>query len=1019
MRVLIAPVLFISCLILSPAWGGSLQAQEKSTIDFNRDIKPILSDRCFQCHGPDESHREADLRLDVAESALDSAIVPGKSSESDLIDRITSTDPDLVMPPAAANKKKLTAAEIAKLKMWIDQGAKYEGHWAYQKPAKPNVPQPEKLAHWAKNPIDKFIARKLESAGKQPSSAADKRTLIRRLYFDLIGLPPSPHQVNKFLEDKNADAVEKVIDELLASQEYGERMAVYWLDQVRYADTNGIHGDNHREHSLFRDYVIQSFNDNKPFDEFTVEQLAGDLVPGRTNEQLIASGYNRLNMTTREGGAQAKEYRAKYAADRVRNASVVWMGSTLGCAECHDHKYDPFKSKDFYRFAAFFADIEEVAVGAQPPVRLPTVEQQSQLKIIERDSVTAKKELNARTPEREKQFVSFVAEQKEKLKNAKPVWQSVVPTKLNSSGGSSLVVDDAVIKSTGNNPDKDNYQLVFAPGLKSVSGFRLELLTDPSFGNQSLARGNGNIVLTDVKVTLAGKPVKIRNAVADFSQPNHDIKLAIDNNGATGWAVSGHTKKENRTAVFIFDKPIDTTNGKNELQIELKHESIYAKHNIGKFRVSLTSVTAPSLSNDAGAPGAIVAILNKEEGKRSAQDKERLYKYFVDNSSAMAAARKAVQDLQKQKAAIEKAFRPILVTKTIKPRMTRVLPRGNWLDDSGDVVMPGVPSFLTQIPAKDAKDQIANRYDLAQWIVDKDNPLTARVFVNRLWKIAFGEGLVRTPDDFGSQGSVPTHPELLDYLAVEFVESGWDVKKMVKTIVMSKAYQQSSFADEATLKADPSNELLSRQNRFRIDAEFVRDNALAISGLLVRQVGGNSVKPYQPPGYWEHLNFPKRRYQPSMDQNQYRRGLYSYWCRTFLHPSMSVFDAPSREESCVQRSRSNTPLQALVLLNDPSYVESAQAFAEMLMRGAKDNPSRLKYGFNQALNRDPTARESAILMRIFEQHQNEFKADEKSATESIQTGLRKAPADLDAKELAAWTSVSRIILNLHETITRY
>ncbi|MEE2641712.1 MAG: PSD1 and planctomycete cytochrome C domain-containing protein [Planctomycetota bacterium] len=1012
----VSPI-FLSGLLalfnLSPACG-----QEKSTIDFNRDIKPLLSDRCFQCHGPDENQRKADLRLDEATSAHESAIVVGKSSESDLVDRITSSDPDLVMPPPDANKKKLTPAEIAKLKTWIDQGAKYQGHWAYQKPARPAVPGLQQLHDWSTHPIDRFIAKKLENSGRTPSPTADRRTLIRRLYFDLIGLPPSPGQVNEFLEDRSANAVEKVIDGLLSSQEFGERMAVYWLDQVRYADTNGIHGDNHREHSLFRDYVIQSFNNNKPFDEFTLEQLAGDLFPDRTNQQLIASGYNRLNMTTREGGAQAKEYRAKYAADRVRNASVVWMGSTLGCAECHDHKYDPFKSRDFYRFAAFFADIEEVAVGAQPAIKLPDENQEQELEVLASELASAKNTLEKRTAERNRFFQSFVEKQAQKLKDARPVWQSVIPLKAGSSGGSKLKVQDAVVSSTGKNPDKDNYQLTFQASLKTVTGFRLELLTDPAFGNQSLARGNGNVVLTNVLAKYDGQPVRIKNAIADFSQPNHDIKLAIDNNRATGWAVSGHTKRENRTAVFIFDKPVDTS-GNGQWTIELMHESIYAKHNIGKFRISMTEVLAPSLKNDTGAPGAIVAILKKEASARSQQDNERLYRYFLDHSTAMSQPRKAFQDLQKKKSEIEKSFRPILVTKTVKPRMTRVLPRGNWLDDSGDVVTPGVPSFLVQIPSKNEKDQIANRYDLAKWIVDPNNPLTARVFVNRLWKIAFGEGLVRTPDDFGSQGSVPTHPLLLDYLAVEFVDSGWNIKKMVKTIVMSKTYQQSSFADEATLKQDPSNDLLARQNRYRIDAEFVRDNALAISGLLVKQVGGNSVKPYQPPGYWEHLNFPKRRYQPSMDQNQYRRGLYSYWCRTFLHPSMSVFDAPTREESCVQRPRSNTPLQALVLLNDPSYVESAQAFAEMLMQGSKDNSKRLEFAFEQALNRKPSEKESAILMKIFHEHQKEFAADEKSASDSIQTGLRKPAADLDAKEMAAWTSVARIILNLHETITRY
>lgn len=1017
MRKLTLLVLALISISSGQSSWNQLVAQEKSTIDFNRDIKPLLSDRCFQCHGPDENHRMADLRLDTADAAL-AVIVPGKPDESDLIDRILSDDPDMVMPPPHANKKQLTAAEIGKLRTWIEQGAAYEGHWSYQQPTRPDLPELEPLRDWAETPIDRFVAARLEAADQQPSKPADRRTLIRRLYFDLIGLPPTPEQVAAFVQDKDPDAVEKLIDELLASEEYGERMAVYWLDQVRYADTNGIHGDNHRDHSLYRDYVIRAFNSNMPFDQFTVEQLAGDLLPDRSTEQWIASGYNRLNMTTREGGAQAKEYRAKYAADRVRNASVVWMGSTLGCAECHDHKYDPFKSRDFYRFAAFFADIDEVAVGAQPPVKLPTAEQELELAEVKQELETARQEWLKRTPQRNESFQQFIADTRQQLKTARPVWQSIAPAQMESTGGSTLVVDQDIVRSTGENPAKDNYRLTLASDLQRITGFRLEVLTDPAFPNQSVGRGNGNIVLTDVVAKYGDQPIKIANALADFSQPGHDVKLAIDNKVDSGWAVSGHERKENRTAVFVFDKPIEAVKDQS-LTIELKHESIYAQHNIGKFRISLTDVDQPGLKDERLGPPEVIAVLQKDNGSWTPEEEQTLYQFFADQGDALKAERNRVQELQRRKASIESSFRPVLVTQTIKPRMTRVLPRGNWLDDSGEVVMPGVPSFLTQIPDSSAEDNRGSRLDLAKWIVDPNNPLTARVFVNRLWKIAFGEGIVRTPDDFGSQGTIPTHPELLDYLAVEFVESGWNVKRLLKSILMSRTYQQSSRATEEDLKADPANLLLARQNRFRLDAEFVRDNALAISGLLVKKVGGDSVKPYQPAGYWEHLNFPRRTYQASPDENQYRRGLYAYWCRTFLHPSLAVFDAPTREESCVQRTRSNTPLQALVLLNDPTYVESAQAFAERIVRSGADHSGRLEFAFRQALNRQPTPAESQILNRIYEKHRAEFAEDPAAAQKSIATGIRQPPEDLDAVELAAWTSVSRIILNLHETMTRY
>ncbi len=993
-----------------------IDAQDKGTIDFSRDIKPLLSDRCFQCHGPDENQRLAELRLDVAEAALESVILPGDSAGSEIIKRILSDDPDEVMPPPEANKKKLTVAEISVLKSWIDQGAKYQSHWAYEKPIHSKPPELESLSNWAKTDIDKFIAKRLERASRKPSEPADKRTLIRRIYFDLIGLPPSPEKVRQFVADSSPNAFEKIVDDLLDSKSFGERMAVYWLDQVRYADTNGMHGDNHRDHSLFRDYVIEAFNENMPFDQFTVEQLAGDLLPNRTNKQLVASGYNRLNMTTREGGAQAKEYRAKYASDRVRNASVVWMGSTLGCAECHDHKYDPFKSKDFYRFAAFFSDIDEVAVGQQKPVRLPTESQEKQLAEIKRRLNEATIALNKRTPARNKQFEEFVTSAKAELRSLKPVWQLSSPISADSSGGSTLKIESGIIKSTGKNPAKDIYTIGLKAQRKTVTGIKVELLTDPEFGNQSLSRGNGNVVLTNVTVSYDGKPVKIKTALADFSQKSHDVKFAIDNRPETGWAPSGHTKRENRKLVFVFEQPLAVASDK-PITIKLHHESIYANHNIGKFQIALTDAPSPTLEGNSKFTGRVIELLKQELSQLDAEENEELYGFFLRTSDVMKKERELVNRLKKQQPDLEKSFRPILVTNRIQPRMTRVLPRGDWLNESGEVVTPGVPSFLPQISAD--QDRIANRLDLAKWIVSPENPLTARVYVNRLWKIAFGEGIVRTPDDFGSQGAFATHRELLDYLSTKFVDSGWNTKQLLKSIVMTKAYQQSSDASLETLKADPGNELLSRQNRFRIDAEFVRDNALFVSGLLVDKVGGDSVKPYQPPGYWEHLNFPKRKYQPSQDENQYRRGLYAYWCRTFLNPSMSVFDAPSREEACVQRSRSNTPLQALVLLNDPSYVEAAQAFAEKILRTDGDFDARLNFAFDTVLNRRPRAPEKQVLSKLFNDHKAEFSKDPSAASAFTQTGIRVAPSDLDAVELAAWTSVSRIILNLHETITRY
>jgi hypothetical protein len=751
-------------------------------VEFNRDIRHIFSDNCYACHGPDKNARKADLRLDIEAGALrkeDPIIVPGKPDQSELYRRLTAHDVQERMPPARFVKKP-TPRQIELIRRWIEQGAKWQKHWSLLAVGRPAVP-PVDPKGAPRSPIDHFILARLEQEGLPPGSEADRRTLIRRLSFDLVGLPPAPEEVDAFLADQSPDAYEKLVDRLLASKHFGERLALYWLDLVRYADTAGYHSDNHRDIALYRDYVINAFNNNKPFDRFTIEQLAGDLLPDATVETRIASGYNRLLMTTEEGGAQAKEYQAKYAADRVRNASVVWLGLTMGCAECHDHKFDPVTTKEFYRFASFWADVKEKAVGRQDQDRLPTPEQDRRLKELTEQVARVQKELAATKPE---------------------------------------------------NP-------------------------------------------------------------------------------------------------------------------ELK---------------------------------------------------------------------KKLAELQKQKQELERHISQTLLTTTVPPRMMRVLPRGNWLSDAGEVVEPGVPASL---PPLGVTGRRANRLDLARWLVRDDNPLAARVFVNRLWMLLFGEGLVKTMDDFGAQGTWPSHPELLDYLASEFRAKGWDVKRLLRLLVLSRTYRQASTASEVVRQRDPYNVLLARQARFRLDAETVRDNALAISGLLVRKIGGPSVKPYQPAGYWAMLNFPKREWENDSGEGLYRRGLYTYWCRTFPYPSLVAFDAPSREECTVERPRSNTPLQALVLLNDPVYVEASRAFAERVLReGGADVAARLHFAFRQALQRQPLPAELKVLEPLFAKHLRQYREDRAAAEALLHTGARPVPNGLDVAELAAWTSVARVLLNLHETITR-
>lgn len=995
--------------------GGSLLMAEapQSKLQFNRDIRPILSNNCFQCHGPDEGTREAGLRLDLREEVLKpeggkAIIVPGKPEQSELITRITSDDEFTQMPPPSA-EKTLSPEQIKLLKRWVAEGAEWQDHWSLVPPTRPAVP--EISSDWPQGAIDHFVLKRMQSQDMQPANEADKRTLIRRLYFDLLGLPPTPKQVDRFVQDDSPQAYEQLVDELLASQHFGERMATYWLDLVRFADTNGIHGDNPRPMDLFRDYVIDSFNKNKPFDQFTIEQLAGDLLEEPTLETKIASGYNRLLMTTREGGAQAKEYRAKYAADRVRNASTVWLGLTLGCAECHDHKFDPLTQRDFYSFAAFFADVQETAVGAQRHnLAVPSQEQEQQLEEINQQIQAARQEIDQAD-----------------LAKAQAAWEAgirqgeidapqvVEPSKLASEQGAKLELQpDGSILATGKNPEKDRYQLTISGPLQQITGLRLEVLPHKSLRASGPGRArNGNFVLNEVELRVGKKKLRIARAAATHSQDRFPITETIDGKDNTGWAILQQTGKAN-SAVFELAENLSLSAGET-LQVDLV-QNYGGSHTLGHFRLSVTQASRPLSPDGAGqVPGNILAAVKAE--KRTKQQQQEIDKFYRGIAPALEPQRQKIAKLEQQRKNIQSNFRKTLITEAGKPRTMRVLPRGNWLDDSGPIVEPAVPSVL---PSLNIEGRRANRLDLAKWMVHPDNPLVARVFVNRLWMLMFGEGLARTLDDFGSQGNWPTHPALLDWMAVEFVESGWDVKHMVKQIVMSKTYRQTSNVGSELRERDPYNQWLARQNSFRLNAEFVRDNALAISGLLSPKVGGVSVKPYQPAGYWSHLNFPRRTYQRDAGEKLYRRGLYTFWQRTFLHPSLKAFDAPTREECTVQRPRSNTPLQALVLLNDPIYVEAAKAFAVRILESdAKTLPARLQFAYREALGRGISPAEEKLLSQLYQDHLADYQADEAAARELLSVGEYQVPQDLPVAELAACTSIARVILNLHETITRY
>lgn len=1017
-------------------------AAEEAAVDYTRDIKPILSNACYTCHGPDEATREAGFRLDDRGSAIEWVVTPGASEASELIARISSDDPEMRMPPLDSKRPPLSVEQVELLRRWIDQGAKFDEHWAYVPPRRPEVPSAaegpaaEGPADDGLAPIDAFVHARLEKEKILPSPRADRRTLIRRLSFDLTGLPPTAEQVSEFLADSSPEAYQRLVDRLLDSEHYGERMAIHWLDLVRYADSVGIHGDQEWSMSPYRDYVIRAFNDNMPFDRFTVEQLAGDLLPEPTLQQRIASGYNRLNMITAEGGAQANEYLAKYAADRVRTTSTVWMGATLGCAECHDHKFDPYTAKDFYSFAAFFADLEEKGVyngssrsgewGAN--VVVPTDEQAARLVELDGQIAATKKVLNQPTAE-----LAAAQAKWESTLGERAGWQILEAVELTAVPNVSLQTrDDGSIVASGENPANVTYTLTFAPGARKVTALRLEVLADDSLPSRGPGRaGNGNFVLNGVKLRADDQAVELSAASATHAQESWPIDSLLGGSqkngkgrGKTesnrGWAILPQVGKPNQ-AVFETAEDLALT-ADSKLTLELEHR-YGSSHAIGRFRVSVIDAPRPvRAGEDAGVPDDLRALAQVPHAKRTSEQSERLAAYFRSITPQLADARQQLAQLEQARQTLADSLTTSLVSVSVSPREMRILPRGNWMDDSGEVVLPGVPAFLATAASKEIEgdDSRQTRLDLAHWMVDPQNPLVARVFVNRLWKLCFGQGLVASPGDFGSQGSVPSHPQLLDWLATEFVASGWDVKHIMRLIVLSETYRQAAQVRPALLQQDPLNKLLARQGRFRLPAEMIRDNALAVSGLLVKQVGGVSARPYQPAGYWSHLNFPTREYQRDSGSGLYRRGLYTHWQRTFLHPSLAAFDAPTREECTVERTVSNTPLQALVLMNDPTYVEAARALAvRILQQKLANDQDRIEFAFQQSLQRSATPEEVEVLVELYQNHRQQYVDDPAAAEAFNAVGEYRAPQEIDPLELAAWSSVSRAILNLHEMINRY
>jgi len=1010
-------------------FGTNVQAADE--VDFDRDIRPILSDKCFFCHGPDPKHREADLRLDRREVALElGAIVPGKPEESELVRRIFVDSEDERMPPPES-RKHLTDAQKELLRQWIAAGANYEIHWAYKPLVRPDPPKTDEQT-WGENAIDAFVLNGLERRKLRPSPEADRATLLRRLSLDLIGLPPTPEEVRAFVADESSGAYERQVDRLLDSPHYGERMAVPWLDVVRFSDTVGYHGDQNQNVFPYRDYVIESFNRNKSFDQFTIEQLAGDLLPSPTVEQRVATGFNRLNMMTREGGAQSKEYLAKYAADRVRTVAATWLGSTMGCCECHDHKYDPFTAKDFYQMAAFYADVKQWGVYSDyrytpnPDLKgwtndhpfPPELEVESdylrrrqerlwrEIEQLSKAAAAKRREV----PAREAAFKDWHRAGLELLKQFPDGWKSAqpIPPAADAKGETETTLEpDGSLLYSGK-PASDQVALRLAPGW--LAAIRLELLPHEKHGG-GILREHARSSLVQLAATVESRDngnakLAFYYAYADHSEPRYaggEEIIGVH----SGWKTSSEHDQSRQTAVWLLAQPV-------QLKSEATLLLTLPNNSIGCLRVSVSPFAAVRGVDDVLAPRLLEAIESSADGSagRSLVDLTYLISTGED-----AAAWQRFKQLHRDWLECRDGRAMSLVTEAREPLVTRILPRGNWLDESGEIVQPGVPHFL---PQPDNAAGRLDRLDLANWLTSPQNPLTARVFVNRVWKQLFGAGLANSVDDLGAQGDPPSDPKLLDWLAVDFREHGWDVKRLVKQIVMSSTYRQKSNQSRKLQQIDPANRLLASQSPRRLQAEFVRDNVLAVAGLLNRDVGGPSARPFQPAGYYANLQFPDRDYVAHVDDRQYRRGVYMHWQRTFLHPMLANFDAPSREECTAARIVSNTPQQALTLLNDPSFVEAARVFAERLLApGGRTDEARLDDAFQRTLARSARAPERESLLRFLSEQRTYYQGQPEEAAKLVRVGLSPPAAELNPTELAAWTSVCRVIFNLHETITRY
>ena len=1034
--------------------------------EFAAKIEPLFASYCMQCHGPDT--QQNGLRLDSWSSALKGSangtvIIPGDSNSSRLVRRLLGLD----KPQMPYGAPPLAAEEIARIRHWIDAGAQESGsalypreagqftlasahpihkHWAYIRPVRPEVPQPKNAA-WCRNPIDNLVLARLEQAGLSPSPEADKETLIRRLSLDLIGLPPTIEEVDAFLADKSPEAYEKVVDRLLASPHFGERWARPWLDMARYADTNGYEKDNRRTAWEYRDWVIKALNEDMSFREFTVEQIAGDMLPNPTAGQLIATGFNRNTMLNQEGGVDHEEYRWYSLVDRVNTTAEVWLGVTLGCAQCHNHKFDPFTNLDYYRFLAFFDNeqYKDLNPGQgegwveEPELELPTSEQAAKSQELRGEIARLQTALDTSTPELE----AAQAQWERDVKAAEAGWTTLRPSHFSSAGGAmlQLLVDQSILAG-GKNPEADTYAIEAKTDAaqRNITGVRLEVLLDPSLPNGGPGRdSDGNFFLSDFELEAApvdqtGSPqkIKLKDAVADESQGGYEAKNLVNPSAdglPKGWAVDllGKDAPAVRQAIIIPEKPFAFPGG-TLLTIHMKHRMLHAARNVGRFRLSVTSLADPGLT--ASVPARLREALDTPDTRppvaspthRQAEAAEKpqndLAAVYRARAPSLQPTRDRITELNQQVDKLGIASALIMRERESFERPSTFMHIRGSFTSLGDKVYAGVPTSLNPLPG----DRMPNRLGLAYWLVSDDNPLTARVTVNRLWEKLFSQGIVETSEDFGTQGTPPTHPELLDWLATEFMRQDWSQKKILRLIVTSATYRQSSRVTPELRERDPYNKLLARGPRFRVEAEMVRDLALAASGLLSPKLGGPPVFPYQPEGVWDRP-YNDDKWVMSEGEDRYRRSLYTFIRRTSPYPSLITFDAPSREFCTVRRVRTNTPLQALTTLNDPAFFEASRALARKMMTdsgpsadGQGSDPSdRAANGFRRCVSRSPTSLELDRILAFYRQQLQRFRTDEKAAKEVIKGYERPG---LNVPEQAAWTMVANVLLNLDETMTR-